>query len=357
MKDFLGSRIITADMEEIYSRGYDWESFSGKKVYISGSYGMLASYIVFFLIYLREKKGIEVDILAQGRKEDKARERFGIYFDREYFSYISENIVSEDCEAVFEADYIIHAAGLANPRLYETNPVEVIEPNAIGTYRLLKNCDKDSLKGFLFLSTCDVYGAVDDPNRITEETAGRIDPLDHHSCYSESKRIAETLLASYSREYGVRTVMARVGHTYGPTMDIENDPRVFASFIRDAVNGNDICLHSNGLAKRAFCYLSDAVAAYLLLLLNGKSGEAYNVTNTDQMISIRDLASVIAGIPDKKLNVTFKNREDSDAYLQDTVNKQNRPVEDKLIGLGWSHPIDVKEGFTRVYGFFREKSE
>ncbi len=357
MKDFLGSRIITADMEEIYSRGYDWAVLNGKKVYISGSYGMLASYIVYFLIYLREKKGIEVDILAQGRKEDKARERFGIYFDREYFYYISENIVSEDCEAVFEADYIIHAAGLANPRLYETNPVEVIEPNAVGTYQLLKNCDKDELKGFLFLSTCDVYGAVDDPDRITEETTGRIDPLDPHSCYSESKRIAETLLASYSREYGVRTVMARVGHTYGPTMDIENDPRVFASFIRDAVNGNDICLHSNGLAKRAFCYLSDAVAAYMLLLLNGKSGEAYNVTNTDQMVSIRELAGVIADIPDKKVNVTFKNREDNDAYLQDTVNKQNRPVEDKLIGLGWSHPIDVKEGFTRVYGFFRELSE
>lgn len=357
MKDFLGSKIITADMEEIYSRGYDWEAFNGKKVYVSGSYGMLASYIVYFLIYLREKKGIEVDILAQGRKEDKARERFGIYFDREYFSYISENIVSEDCEAVYEADYIIHAAGLANPRFYETNPVEVIEPNAIGTYQLLKNCDKDELKGFLFLSTCDVYGAVDDPDRITEETTGRIDPLDPHSCYSESKRIAETLLASYSREYGVRTVMARVGHTYGPTMDIENDPRVFASFIRDAVNGNDICLHSNGLAKRAFCYLSDAVAAYLLLLLNGKAGEAYNVTNTDQMIAIRDLAKIISDIPEEKVNVTFKNREDNDAYLQDTVNKQNRPVEDKLIGLGWSHPIDVKEGFTRVYGFFREKSE
>ena len=106
MKDFLCSRIITADMEEIYSRGYDWNEFSGKKIYISGSYGMLASYIVYFLIFLKEKKGIDISILAQGRKEDKARERFGVYFDKDYFTYISENIVSEDCEAVYEADYI-----------------------------------------------------------------------------------------------------------------------------------------------------------------------------------------------------------------------------------------------------------
>ncbi|MCR4791496.1 MAG: NAD-dependent epimerase/dehydratase family protein [Lachnospiraceae bacterium] len=357
MKDFLKSSIITADMEEIYSRGYEWRELSGKKVYVSGSYGMLASYIVYYLIWLREKKGIDVTILAQGRKEGKARDRFGIYFDKEYFTYVSENIVSENCKAVSDADYVIHAAGLANPRFYETNPVEVIEPNAIGTYQLLRNCNKDKIRGFLFLSTCDVYGAVDDPDYIFEVTVGKVDPLDPHSCYSESKRIAETLLASYSREYGIRTVIARVGHTYGPTMDLENDPRVFSSFINDIVSGNDICLHSNGRAQRAFCYISDAVAAYMLLLLRGRSGEAYNVTNTDQMIPIRDLAYVIAVIPNDPVGVVFKNREDNDAYLQDTVNKQNRPVEDKLKCLGWSHPVDVKEGFTRVYSFFTEESE
>ena len=148
MKDFLQSRIITADMKEIYSRGYDWAGLSGKKVYVSGSYGMLASYIVYFLIYLRERKGIELDILAQGRKVYKARDRFGKYFDKEYFSFINEDISSDDCNSVYEADYVIHAAGLANPRFYETNPVEVIEPNAVGTYKLLKNCNKEKIKGF-----------------------------------------------------------------------------------------------------------------------------------------------------------------------------------------------------------------
>ncbi len=352
MNDFLASKIILDDMDEVYSRDYDWNRLSGKTIYISGSYGMLASYLVYFLIYMRERKGIELSIIAQGRNRKKAIERFGIYFDKDYFKYTNEDIISEGCKNAFESDYIIHAAGLANPRFYDINPVEVIEPNAIGTYNLLKNCNKNRLSGFLFLSTCDVYGAVDDPDRIVETTVGKIDPLDPHSCYSESKRLAETLLASYSREFGIRTVMARVGHTYGPTMDLENDPRVFASFMNDIVSGRDICLHSNGLAKRAFCYLSDAVAAYMLLLLEGKSGEAYNVTNTDQMVSIRDLAMVLSEIPPVKTNVIFEKRSDGDAYLQDNVNKHNRPLEDKLIGLGWNHPIDVREGFSRIYSFF-----
>ncbi len=353
MKDFLSSKVILADMDEIYSRNYDWNAFSGKTIYITGSYGMLASYIVYFLIYLRELKGIDLCIIAQGRNRSKAEDRFGIYFNKEYFTYTDESIISEKIRKVSEADFVIHTAGLANPRFYETDPVGVIEPNAIGTYQLLRNCDQGKLKGFLFLSTCDIYGAVDDPGYIDEKTVGKVDPLDPHSCYSESKRLAETLLVSYSREYSIRTVIARVGHTYGPTMDLEKDPRVFASFMNDIISGRDICLHSNGLAKRAFCYLSDAVSAYLLLLLNGNAGEAYNVTNTSQMIAIRDLAEIISHIPDKKVDVIYERRSDNDPYLQDNVNKHNRPVEDKLIGLGWSHSVDVKDGFSRVYDYFR----
>ena len=354
-KTLLDNPIILGDMEDIYSRNYDWHKFDCKTVYITGSYGMLASYIVLFFIYLHEKHNINVTIIAQGRNEEKARFRFGAYFDCDYFRFTDENITTDECKLVSSADYVIHAAGPANPRFYDKYPVEVIEPNVIGTYNLLKRCNKDNLKGFLFLSTCDVYGAVEDCEHITEETIGKVDPLSPHSCYNESKRMAETMLASFKREFGIRTVSARIGHTYGPTMDLENDPRVFASFIKDAVRGNDITLHSDGMAKRAFCYLSDAVAAYMLLLMCGNPGEAYNVTNTEQMISIRDLAYIISELPANKVNVVFKNRQENDSYLQDTVNKHNRPLEDKIINLGWSHHVDVKEGFSRTYRFFTEE--
>ena len=342
-------------MEEILQADCEWESFSKKTVLVTGAYGMLASYIVFFLIYLREKKGIEVSILAQGRDEQKARERFGLYFEKPYFSFTNEDICSEGTQIARDADYIVHAAGIANPRFYGTNPVEVIKPNVTGTDLLLKNCNPDRLKGFLFFGTCDVYGRVDNSQHITEETAGAVDPLDPHSCYSESKRIAETLLAAYQREYGLRTVSARIGHTYGPTMDIKNDPRVFSSFIRNALNREDIVLHSDGLARRPFCYLSDAAAGYFLLLLKGKAGEAYNVTNTDQFLSIREIAGIAAGLPPRNLNVVMKERRKEDTYQQDTVNMGNRPVEDKLKRLGWKHSVSAEEGFRRVYQFFMEQ--
>lgn len=355
MKNILDDNVIMEDMNQIYSRGYDWEKFDNKSFLITGAYGMLASYMVYYLIYLIEIKKLSIEVYIQGRDSEKARKRYGEYLLKSYLHFINDDILSDNGGEIPKTDYIIHAAGIANPRLYSTHPVEVIEPNVIGTHRLLKSCIGRKTEGFLFFSTGDVYGRVIDAKEITEETLGFVDPLDEHSCYGESKRLAETLCSSFFREYGIRTIIARIGHTYGPTMDIENDPRVFANFMKSAIYGEDIVLYSDGKAKRPFCYLTDAIAGYFLLLLEGKGGEAYNVTNTDQMISIIEVARIISKIPAKPINVIHRERDKGDTYQKNIINIENKPIEDKLCRLGWTHSIDVKEGFTRVYQYLKNQ--
>ena len=213
-------------------------------------------------------------------------------------------------------DYIIHAAGGANPRLYSSKPVEVIEPNVIGTYNLLEYARKHGNKGFLIFSSGDVYGKVDEPENISEETVGKVDQLDIHSCYSESKRMAETIAVSYFREYGIPIKILRIGHTYGPTMDIKNDPRVFASFLKCVLEKRNIEMLSDGLTKRPFCYLADAVAAYFTVLFKGDAGEAYNICNTGEFISMRELANIVLTLEkEKKLKVVYLGREYEDGYV------------------------------------------
>lgn len=342
------NRIIQEDMKNVYGRGYEWSKFEGKTVLISGAYGMLASYIVYVLMYLNISKGIPVKVIAQGRSEDKAKEKFGDFWEHHNFSFVNFSIL-EEIKNIPHIDYIIHAASLASPQYYKTNPVEVIEPNTLGTYNLLNLAKKHHSEGFLFFSTGYVYGKVANPNEIRENTVGCMDHLDAYSCYGESKRLGESLCSAFYSEYGVRTVIARIGHTYAPTMDIENDPRVFASFMKCALEGRDIILYSDGRAKRAFCYIADATAAFILLLLKGVSGEAYNVANTNQFISIKELAEIIAALPDKKLSIRFMERDLSDAYLNNQSNQEDRILETKLKTLGWDAEYDVTEGFSRVY--------
>ena len=348
---YLDNKIIKEDMESIYNRDIDWTVLDGKTIFVSGAYGMITSYIVYFLMYLNIQYGINVRVIAQGRNKEKAFGRFNEIWEENAFEFsnidICKPIKLED-----KIDYIIHGAGVADPRLYSTNPVEVMEPNLLGTYYLLKLAVEKKCDSFLLFSTGDIYGTVDDPSNIDETTVGKMDPLDIHSCYGESKRAAETLCASFTREYGIRANMARIGHTYGPTMDFKSDPRVVASFLKCAVESQDIVMQSNGKAKRPFCYLADAVFAYMLILLKGKEGEAYNVCNTEQFFSVKELADIVVNIPENKLNVVVKARDEQN--VENTLNSYNKPVETKLKELGWNYKFDLKEGMTRTYQVLKE---
>lgn len=352
MQIHLENQIIKEDMEDIYARAYAWERLNGKTILITGAYGMLASYLVGFLMYLNIYKNFHIKVIAQGRNIKKAQEKFNGFWDNKSFIFTDTDLLS-GIEISYNVDYIIHAAGSSNPRMYATHPIEIIEPNVIGTYHLLEFAYKHKCEGFLFFSTGDIYGKVEKSNEIYEETMGIIDPLNPHSCYSESKRLAETMCVSYWREHGLPTKIARIAHTYGPTMDLNNDPRVFADFIRAAVKGENIVLHSDGMAKRPFCYIADAVAAYLLLLLEGRSGEAYNVANSNQFVSIRQLAEITAAIPQNRVDVIAREREADDTYLNNDLNKDNRLLENKLLALGFEWHYDTVCGFQRTYQYIK----
>ena len=68
--------LIKRDMEDIYSRRDDWNIFEGKNVLLTGAYGMLASYLVYFLFYLKEEKNINVNLIAVVRNKDKFYKKF-----------------------------------------------------------------------------------------------------------------------------------------------------------------------------------------------------------------------------------------------------------------------------------------
>lgn len=342
------NEIILKDCEEIYHQNVPWHKLYGKSVLISGAYGMLASYVTDMLIYLNEYHDASIKIIALVRSEGKCRNRFGEYADKPYFLINTSPLDLPMCIDE-KVDFIIHAASLASPRHYSVRPIDVITPNAIGTYNLLNLAVQNKIEGFLMFSTASVYGKTSGVEKITEDVCGLIDPLNIHSCYNESKRLAETLCKAFAVQKNVPTKMVRIWHTYAPTMDYKNDPRVFASFVNDIVERRDIVMKSDGLAKRSFCYIADAVVGYFLVLLNGKSGEAYNVCNEGEFYSIVEFAEILTKIkPELGLKVIKKQRDKNDPYLENTMANIVPPCSDKLRRLGWKPKVSVKDGFSRV---------
>lgn len=350
--------ILKQDMEDIYSRRTDWDIFDGKNVLLTGAYGMLASYLVYFLFYLKEEKNINVNLIAVVRNKEKFYKKF-----RDLNSINECTVIESDLSRKLEigttVDYIIHAASLASPQYYSVCPVDVLQPNTIGNYNLLQLAKEKQVKGYLLFSSGDVYGAVNvKSGLIGENTFGIMDTLDIHNCYSESKRMAETMCKAFQVQYNVPTKIARIAHTYAPTMDIENDPRVFASFVKNIVNRQDIIMKSSGAGKRSFCYITDAVSGYFTVLLDGKDGDAYNVCNTDQYVSIKQLAECLANLyPDRHIHVVQKERSAEEHYTENVLllSSESTPDNAKLKNLGWEATVSIENGFERVVRYLESE--
>ncbi|MGL4986469.1 MAG: NAD-dependent epimerase/dehydratase family protein [Treponemataceae bacterium] len=175
---------------------------------------------------------------------------------------------------------------------------------------------------------------------------GYIDCTNVRSCYSESKRLGETMCVSWCVQYGVPIKIVRPFHTYGPGIDL-NDGRVFSDFIKNIIDSEDIQMKSHGKAVRAFCYISDATCGFFKILINGKSGEAYNLGNPNAAISMIDLAKKLIKIyPEKKLRV-IKVEQNNSNYLRSSI-EISFPCIEKIKKLDWSPKIELEEGFKRT---------
>ena len=339
--------IIEEDLAFIIDQPVPWEDLRGRRVLISGAYGFVVAYLVETLLYLNERRNLGLQVYALGRNLDKARRRFAHYWGRPDLTLLQRDV----CDPVAvegPVDYIIHGASLASPVSYGSQPVGSLLPNVLGTYRLLELAREKNSRGFLFLSSAEIYGRVEEAQVPTPETScGCVDPLNVRSCYAESKRMGETMCVAWYHQHGVPTTMARLFHTYGPGMALD-DGRVFADFVRDVVERRNIRMMSDGRHRRAFCYLADAAVALLLIVLKGEPGQAYNMGNDEMEISIRDLADVMVGLfPDRHLRVEQTGDNHPAGYLRTHIDRAC-PDTRRVRGLGWRPHFSVQEGFRRT---------
>ncbi|MDL0079261.1 NAD-dependent epimerase/dehydratase family protein [Helicobacter zhangjianzhongii] len=322
----------------------NWQLFANANVLITGANGFLPAYMAKTLLNLNTTllKHSPCRVLALVRNYKHAREVFAPYLDRQDLVLITQD-VSEPLSLPYPIHYIIHAASPASPRFYKDAPLSVIYPNVLGTINMLNLARTNPVRSILYFSSGEVYGEF--AGEIDENAYGIVDPTSLRSCYAESKRMGENLCIAYGSEYGLPVKIVRPFHTYGPGMKLD-DGRVFADFVRSVVMGQDIVLTSSGEAKRSFLYLSDATLAYFLILTKGANNEAYNVANEQGVVSIKELAQIIASLfPEKGLKVRFEPPNES--YMPSPILSCDVKTA-KLNALGFTPKVSIEEGFSKT---------
>lgn len=244
----------------------------------------------------------------------------------------------------FPADLIVHAASGAHPLAYARDPAGIMRANVFGTMNLLAYAQKCGAR-LLFLSSGEVYGLSPAPEAgFPEDFAGALNPMNPRACYPESKRCAETMIASWHAQYGTDALVARLCHVYGPSIAPTNS-RADAQFLRDAVAGRDIRMKSAGDQVRSFLYAKDAAKAILTLLAQGEAGRAYNVAGRF-VHSIREYAQTLADIAG--VSLAFENPDDIEKA---GYSKVRRAVLDpaRLESLGFRAEYNLKMGLQETF--------
>jgi nucleoside-diphosphate-sugar epimerase len=343
------SLIVAEDIDRILATpSINWAQFKHRRFLITGITGLLGGYLFETLATLAGRHpDWQIEVWGLARRRDKAEARFAHLVDCAATHLVIHDI-TQPLPALPPFDYIVHAASEASPKYFLADPVGTIGANVAGTTALLEIARRSGSR-LLFLSSGTVYGtAQDNHSAITESTFGPYDPLDSRACYAESKRLAETLCAAYWRQFGVSTVIARISHTYGPGVELD-DGRVFGDFIADAVAGRQIRVLGSGTDSRPFLYIADATIGLLLLLQAGAPGEAYNL-GAESETSIGDLADLIARLSGQASTLTPK--QDPEYTPSTAARSQGHFSINKLKALGWSPQTSVEAGFARTLRHF-----
>ena len=333
--------VFKEDIATILNESLDWNIFKNKTVMVTGANGFIPFYIAATFLELKNVK-----VIAVVRNEEKAKIKF-----KEYLNDKNLELVVHDISFPFDynkkIDFIIHAASQASPKYYGIDPVGTLKANSLGTSYLLDLAVKHNVEKFIYISIGEIYGKLNDNiENIKENYCGEIDCTDIRSCYSESKRMGENMCVCYSKQYNIPVNILRLAHIYGPGISLD-DGRVFADFVKNILNNENIVINSDGSAKRCFLYITDMIKALFYIIFYGKNAEAYNIAS-NQEVSILELANILIDLyPEKRLKVEFNKNICKSGYIKSKSSRIKLNT-DKLKNLGWNESVNIKTGFKRM---------
>lgn len=337
------SRTQQEDVQEFVRTFTLADELANASFLITGATGLIGSSLIHCLLAL--DKGIH--IIAPVRNKGKAMAMFDDFFHQ--VEWMECDLASCDYNCVGKVNYIIHCAAPTSSKFFVDCPVETIRVIFEATASLLSYARCQNVKGFVYLSSLEVYGSGLPGTKVTEDMQGYWDVMSVRSSYPVAKRAVENLCCAYASEYGIPIKVARLTQTTGSGI-AKDDNRVIAQFAKLAARGEDIVLHTTGESARPYCYTTDCVSALLYILLKGKNGEAYNVANENTYISARGMAEFLRD----NFNPTIDVRvELNDNLGYAPVSKLDLSTE-KLRALGWQPRYDMKRLFERLIAYLSE---
>jgi dTDP-glucose 4,6-dehydratase len=282
-----------------------WESLRGQRVFMTGGTGFVGPWLTQSLLWADEKLDLGVEVVLLTRDPDRFRTKAPFIAEHQAIELLQGNTQSFPFpEGQF--GFVIHAATEAATKPTADSPTGTFDADVAGTRRVLEFARQAGVRRMLFTSSGAVYGRQPETlATIPEDYPGAPATTDSNSAYAQAKRGSEFLCAMHSRQFGFDVTIARLFSFVGPYLSLEH--YAVGNFIRDAIQGRVIEIHSDGSTVRSYLYAADMAIWLWTILLRGESLRPYNV-GSPEAITVRELANAIAEISSNKTGVTVLGR-------------------------------------------------
>jgi len=223
------------------------------KALVAGGAGVLGSNLSWLLL----RKGYQVTVMDIVRREEAWR-----LADLEILgdvNYVWKNVADVTADDVKDYDLVIDCAiGYADRPMGISSPTSVMLGNLLPPLRLLEALRQADFKGYaIYPSSFNaLYG------HRTGSVFSEFTPPLPNNVYGWTKGATELLYHSYRRQYGLRTLVTRVGSAFGPRGRSDELPHRLIIY---GLLGKRFTLRSP-YAKRVWTYAEDAIGFYDRLL-------------------------------------------------------------------------------------------
>ncbi|MDA8631235.1 NAD-dependent epimerase/dehydratase family protein [Litoricolaceae bacterium] len=263
---------------------------SEKTLLCTGTNGFLGSWVVGLVAYLNEHllpKPCRLIGIDQKIPEAKLVKHYALF----NIEFRSHDLSTKLWPLAEKIDFVVHMAGIASPHHYKKRPLETIDVCLEGVRSALEIARHSGAK-FMFTSSSEVYQTAE--TIPTPETyVGAIASNNERSCYDVSKLMGENLVYVYANNLGVDAVTTRIFNSFGPGI-AENDYRILPRIASSIVGGHDLSVFvKEQQPTRTYCPTGNTIAGLFMALLNGKTGEIYNIGCDNPEVSVLELLEII----------------------------------------------------------------
>ncbi len=250
----------------------------------------------------------------------------------------------------FQPQFILHLAAKSSVAYSWLFPADAITENNTMFLNIIEEMRVLKLKcRLLSVGSSEEYGNVEEAALPLRESQ----PANPVNPYGASRVFQQMLIDIYCKNYGLDIIHTRSFNHLGP---YQTKDFVVSSFTRQvasqlAKETNPIVLNVGNVdVVRDFTDVRDVVEAYYKLLLQGQSGQIYNVCS-GKSYAIKDVIKMIESIIGRKIEW---------AVAKDNV----RPAENKKIigsyqklakATGWAPKISMEQSLSDLIHYWSQK--